>query len=388
MPLSSLQSLLHTVGLLLVTGRVTRTFHICYVWDTLLTYLYSCQYIYFGVFNQNWWKKSADAWDVINEPLSVSVITSYMPIHINNFTSNDDGTWRSDVFYDTLGTSFVPTALNAARAADPNTKLYINDYNIEGTGMSRLFIIWMSRTQRICRCKGYSYDKPRPTAEGRWCSRRWNRTSMSLHCRWTPCRYSREYGGHDCTRCWSAYARWYLIFIVLFPERPKIGCYHRTWYSHGIALHGCIAWATKDWLPNYHKHMQLCGGLHRCHYLGLHRQGRWPYNYPSCHSVNYSYSTLGFLQRSLAMVLHAHGMRWGYNSRCFVLVVYSLSFYRISSRSLHTMVLLLDSNLLCNIGIMSSRCDFPWPKIWRAGALFVFRECQQYSPYFDSYSKT
>ncbi|KAI0262787.1 glycoside hydrolase superfamily [Gloeopeniophorella convolvens] len=47
---------------------------------------------------------------------------------------NDDGTWRSDVFYNTLGTSFVATALNAARSADPNTKLYINDYNIENTG--------------------------------------------------------------------------------------------------------------------------------------------------------------------------------------------------------------------------------------------------------------
>ncbi|EJD00077.1 endo-1,4-beta xylanase [Fomitiporia mediterranea MF3/22] len=62
------------------------------------------------------WAGQMYAWDVINEPF------------------NDDGTWRSDVFYNVLGTDFVPTALNAARQADPQTKLYINDYNIEGEG--------------------------------------------------------------------------------------------------------------------------------------------------------------------------------------------------------------------------------------------------------------
>lgn len=48
--------------------------------------------------------------------------------------SNDDGTWRTDVFYNTLGTSYVQIGLQAAKGADAGAKLYINDYNIEQTG--------------------------------------------------------------------------------------------------------------------------------------------------------------------------------------------------------------------------------------------------------------
>ena len=47
---------------------------------------------------------------------------------------NDNGTMREDVFYDTLGSDYINLALTTAHAADPNAKLYINEYNIEYVG--------------------------------------------------------------------------------------------------------------------------------------------------------------------------------------------------------------------------------------------------------------
>jgi endo-1,4-beta-xylanase len=60
------------------------------------------------------YKGEVYSWDVVNEPF------------------NGDGSFVADAFYNAMGSGYIADALRTAHAADPNAKLYLNDYNIEG----------------------------------------------------------------------------------------------------------------------------------------------------------------------------------------------------------------------------------------------------------------
>src|SRR6266540_1939995 len=70
------------------------------------------------------------SWDVVNEAF------------------NDDGTMRQSFWLQKLGSTYIADAFRAARAADPNVKLYYNDFNIEGLGAKSNAVFTMAQSLR------------------------------------------------------------------------------------------------------------------------------------------------------------------------------------------------------------------------------------------------
>src|SRR6185295_1180732 len=66
------------------------------------------------------YKGKVTEWDVVNEPL-------------DDYEGNPDGLHHS-IWYNAMGKGFIAEALKTAHAADPDAKLYINEFGLEENG--------------------------------------------------------------------------------------------------------------------------------------------------------------------------------------------------------------------------------------------------------------
>lgn len=70
------------------------------------------------------YKGEMSTWDVVNEPLA----------DYDNFDTDDGYTLRRHKWYQAMGQDYIAQAFQAAHAADPKAKLFINEYGIEEDG--------------------------------------------------------------------------------------------------------------------------------------------------------------------------------------------------------------------------------------------------------------